>query len=172
MPLAELDKKLEDEDKTFVWLKRQVDEPVAKQIAALDIKGIYQRKEYKRQYPEGEAAAHVVGFTNVEDHGQEGMELAFDKELAGRAGSRRVIKDRLGRVVEDVGEQVPPVDGQRPPAVDRQQGAVLRLPEAARRGDRSNKAKAGSVVVLDARHRRGAGAGQLPELRARQARRT
>ena len=53
MPLAELNKKLEDEDKTFVWLKRQVDEPVAKQIAALGIKGIYQRKEYKRKYPEG-----------------------------------------------------------------------------------------------------------------------
>ena len=105
MPLAELNKKLEDEDKTFVWLKRQVDDPVAKQIAALNLKGIYQRKEYKRQYPEGEAAAHVVGFTNVEDNGQEGMELAFNKDLAGRAGSRRVIKDRLGRVVEDVGDR-------------------------------------------------------------------
>jgi cell division protein FtsI (penicillin-binding protein 3) len=65
MPLSELKRKLEDEDKTFVWLKRQVDESVAKQIAALNLKGIYQRKEYKRQYPEGEAAAHVVGFTNV-----------------------------------------------------------------------------------------------------------
>jgi cell division protein FtsI (penicillin-binding protein 3) len=84
---------------------------VAQQIAALDMKGIYQRKEYKRRYPEGEAAAHVVGFTNVEDLGQEGMELAFNKELAGRTGSRHVIKDRLGRVVEDVGELVPPVDG-------------------------------------------------------------
>jgi cell division protein FtsI/penicillin-binding protein 2 len=111
MPLAELNKKIEDEDKTFVWLKRQVDESVAQQIAELGIKGVYQRREYKRKYPEGEAAAHVVGFTNVENIGQEGVELAFDKELAGRPGSRRVIKDRLGRVVEDVGEQVPPVDG-------------------------------------------------------------
>ncbi|RYF53815.1 MAG: penicillin-binding protein 2, partial [Comamonadaceae bacterium] len=111
MPLAELNKKLADEDKTFVWIKRQLDWDVGQQIAKLDIKGVYQRKEYKRQYPEGEAAAHVVGFTNVEDHGQEGMELAFDKDLAGKAGSRRVIKDRLGRVVEGVGETVPPVDG-------------------------------------------------------------
>jgi cell division protein FtsI (penicillin-binding protein 3) len=111
MPQKDFDKKLQDEDKTFVWLKRQVDEAIAKQIAALNLKGIYQRKEYKRQYPEGEAAAHVVGFTNVEDSGQEGIELAFNKDLAGKAGSRRVIKDRLGRVVEDVGEQVPPVDG-------------------------------------------------------------
>ena len=65
MTEAELDKRLADEDKTFVWLKRQVDETVAQQITALGLKGIYQRKEYKRQYPEGEAAAHVVGFTNV-----------------------------------------------------------------------------------------------------------
>jgi cell division protein FtsI (penicillin-binding protein 3) len=74
----------------------------------MGIKGIYLRKEYKRQYPEGEsAAAHVVGFTNVEDKGQEGMELAFNDLLAGKPGSRRVIKDRLGRVVEGVGEIVP-----------------------------------------------------------------
>ena len=107
MSQAELNARLADEDKSFVWVKRQLDWDVGQQIAALDIKGIYQRKEYKRQYPEGESAAHVVGFTNVEDKGQEGMELAFNSELAGRAGSRRVIKDRLGRVVEGVGETVP-----------------------------------------------------------------
>jgi cell division protein FtsI (penicillin-binding protein 3) len=149
MPLAELNKKLENEDKTFVWIKRQVDEPVAKQIAALELKGIYQRKEYRRQYPEGEAAAHVVGFTNVEDHGQEGMELAFDKQLAGRAGSRRVIKDRLGRIVEDVGEQAPPVDGK-----DLQLSIDSKVQffayEKLRDAVLENKAKAGSVIVLDA----------------------
>ncbi|WP_298931634.1 penicillin-binding protein 2 [uncultured Ramlibacter sp.] len=149
MPLAELNKKLADEDKTFVWLRRQLDEPVAQQIAALGIKGVYQRKEYKRQYPEGEAAAHVVGFTNVEDHGQEGVELSFNKDLAGRAGSRRVIKDRLGRVVEDVGEQVPPVDGKDLQlSIDSkvQYFAYQKLRDAVVQ----NKAKAGSVVVLDA----------------------
>ena len=148
VPLAELNKKLDDEDKTFVWLKRQVDEPVAQQIAALNIKGIYQRKEYKRKYPEGEAAAHVVGFANVENHGQEGVELAFDKSLAGRPGSRRVIKDRLGRVVEDVGEQVPPVDGKDIQlSIDSkvQFFAYQKLKSAVL----ENKAKAGSVVVLD-----------------------
>jgi cell division protein FtsI (penicillin-binding protein 3) len=62
MPVADLAKKLNDEDKTFVWVKRQVDDAVARQIAALNIKGIYQRKEYKREYPEGESAVHVVGF--------------------------------------------------------------------------------------------------------------
>ena len=149
MPLADLNKKLENEDKTFVWLKRQVDEPVAKQIEALNIKGIYQRKEYKRQYPEGEAAAHIVGFTNVEDKGQEGVELAFNKDLAGRAGSRRVIKDRLGRIVEDVGEQVPPVDGK-----DLQLSIDSKIQffayEKVRDAVVDNKAKAGSAVVLDA----------------------
>ncbi len=149
MTPAELDKKLQDEDKTFVWLKRQVDEPVAQQIAALGLKGIYQRKEYKRQYPEGEAAAHVVGFTNVEDQGQEGVELAFNKDLAGRPGSRRVIKDRLGRIVEDVGEQVPPVDGRDLQlSIDSkvQFFAYQKLRDAVT----EHKAKAGSVVVLDA----------------------
>ena len=149
MPLPELKRRLEDEDKTFVWLKRQVDEPVAQQIHALGLKGIYQRKEYKRQYPEGESAAHMVGFTNVEDNGQEGIELAFNKELSGRAGSRRVIKDRLGRVVEDVGEQVPPVDGKDIQlALDSkvQFFAYQKLRDAVL----TNKAKAGSVVVIDA----------------------
>jgi len=149
MPITELNKKIQDEDKTFVWLKRQVDESVAQEIAALGIKGVYQRKEYKRKYPEGEAAAHVVGFTNVENIGQEGVELAFDKEMAGRPGSRRVIKDRLGRVVEDVGEQVPPVDGRDLQlSIDSkvQFFAYQKLRDAVQ----INKAKAGSVVVLDA----------------------
>lgn len=148
MPLPELNKKLEDEDKTFVWIKRQVDEPVAMQIAALGIKGIYQRKEYKRQYPEGEAASHVVGFTSVEDNGQEGIELAFNKELGGRVGNRRVIKDRLGRVVEDVGDTVAPVDGKDLQlSIDSkvQFFAYQKLRDAVT----EHKAKAGSVVVLD-----------------------
>jgi cell division protein FtsI (penicillin-binding protein 3) len=149
MPLADLNRKLEDEDKTFVWLKRQVDEPVAKQIAALEIKGIYQRKEYKRQYPEGEVAAHLVGFTSIEDQGQEGVELAFNSTLAGKPGSRRVIKDRLGSVVEAVGAQVPPVEGQDVQlSIDSkiQFFAYQRLKQAVR----DNQAQAGSVVVLDA----------------------
>ena len=148
MPLADLERKLADDDKSFVWLKRQVDEDVAKKVAELNVKGVYQRKEYQRQYPEGEAAAHVVGFTNVEDQGQEGMELAFNKQLAGRPGSRRVIKDRLGHIVEDVGEQVPPVDGRDLQlSIDSkvQFFAYQKLRDAVV----DNKAKGGSVVVLD-----------------------
>ncbi|QHE75242.1 peptidoglycan D,D-transpeptidase FtsI family protein [Hydrogenophaga sp. PBL-H3] len=148
MPLAELRKRLLVDDKTFVWIKRQVDEPVAKEIAALGIKGVYQRREYKRQYPEGEAAAHVVGFTNVEDRGQEGVELAFNQQLSGKNGSRRVIKDRLGRVVEDVRDVVPPVDGpDLQLSIDSkvQYFAYQKLKEAVL----THKARAGSVVVLD-----------------------
>lgn len=148
MPLAELRRKLVNEDKTFVWIQRQVDEPVARQIAALEIKGIYQRREYKREYPEGEAAAHVVGFTNVEDRGQEGVELTFNEQLSGRNGSRRVIKDRLGRVVEDVRDVVPPVDGKDLQlSIDSkvQFFAYQKLKDAVQ----AHKAKAGSVVVID-----------------------
>lgn len=148
LPLGELNKKLRDEDKTFVWLKRQVSEQVAKQVEALEIRGVYQRKEYKRQYPEGEAAVHVVGFTNVEDSGQEGIELAFNKSLIGRDGSRRVIKDRMGRVVEDVGEQTAPVDG-----IDLTLSIDAKVQffayQKVRDAVLENKAKAGSAVVLD-----------------------
>ena len=148
MSVTDLAKKFEDEDKTFVWVKRQVDEAVARQITALNIKGIYQRKEYKREYPEGESAVHVVGFTNVEDKGQEGVELTFNTELSGRNGSRRVIKDRMGRVVEDVGDQIPPLDGRDLQlSIDSkvQFFAYQKLRDAVL----ENKAKAGSVVVLD-----------------------
>ena len=145
----ELAKKLENEDKTFVWLRRQMDEPVVKQVLALNIKGIYTIKEYKRLYPEGESAAHIVGFTNVEDKGQEGIELVFQNQLSGKPGARRVIKDRLGRVVEDVGQMTPPVDGEDLQlSIDSkvQFFAYQKLREAVLQ----NKAKAGSVVVLDA----------------------
>ena len=149
LPLAELNKKLVDEDKSFVWLKRHVEPEKAKQIAEAGFKGIYQRTEFKRQYPEGEAAAHVVGFTNVEDNGQEGIELLYNSTLLGRAGSRHVIKDRLGQSVEQVGESVPPVAGKDVQlSIDTkvQFFAYQKLRDAVV----SNRAQAGSIVVLDA----------------------
>jgi cell division protein FtsI (penicillin-binding protein 3) len=148
MTLGELDSRLDD-NPNFAWLRRQVDDPVAQKVLALGVKGVHQVREYKRKYPEGEAAAHVVGFTNVEDQGQEGVELAFQKELAGRNGTRRVIKDRLGRVVEDIGESVAPLDGRDIElTIDSkvQFFAYQRIRDAVA----ENKAKAGSVVVLDA----------------------
>lgn len=137
-----------DDSPNFVWLRRQVDEAVAKKAMALGIKGLFQVREFKRKYPEGEAAAHVVGFTNVEEKGQEGIELAFQKDLQGRNGTRRVVKDRLGRVVEDIGESVQPVDGKDIQlSIDSkvQFYAYQRIRDAVAQ----HKAKAGSVVVLD-----------------------
>ncbi len=110
MPEAEMRKKL-DSDRTFVYLKRQVEMDVIEQIKKLDIEGLDTRKEYKRFYPQGEVMTHLVGFTNVEDVGQESMELAQQKTLVGATGSRRVIKDRLGHIVEDVGLSKDPHDG-------------------------------------------------------------
>ena len=149
MPLAEVNKRLADEDKSFVWLKRHVEPEKAKQIAELGFKGIYQRTEFKRQYPEGEAAAHVVGFTNVEDNGQEGIELLYNSTLLGRAGSRHVIKDRLGQSVEQVGETVDPVAGKDVQlSIDTkvQFFAYQKLRDAVV----NNRAQAGSIVVIDA----------------------
>lgn len=137
-----------DDSPNFVWLRRQVDEAVAQKAMGLGIKGLFQVREFKRKYPEGEAAAHVVGFTNVEEKGQEGIELAFQKDLQGRNGSRRVVKDRLGRVVEDIGESVQPVDGRDIElSIDSkvQFYAYQRIRDAVAQ----HKAKAGSVVVLD-----------------------
>lgn len=148
MPSAELDKKLDDGSR-FAWLKRQVDDALWQKIRALKIDGVYEVNEYRRKYPEGEAAAHLVGFTNLEDQGQEGIELAFEDELRGRNGSREVVRDRLGRVVEDTGEQVDAVNGQDIQlSVDSkvQFFAYQRIRDAVT----DHKAKGGSVVVLDA----------------------
>ena len=103
-------KKLKDE-RNQVFLKRQVDPAIAQQIRKLEIPGIGLNNEFRRFYPEGEAMAHVVGFTNVEDHGQEGMELSRENDLAASTGKRRVVVDRLGRIVEDMGVLQLPQNG-------------------------------------------------------------
>lgn len=147
MKEADLRKKL-DSDRQFVYLKRQVEQPIVDKILALKIDGIETRKEYKRFYPEGEAMAHVVGFTNVEDAGQEGMELAAQSSLAGKVGSRRVIKDRLGHIVEDLRAVNEPHDGHELAlSIDSkiQYLAYAQLKETLEKF----KAKAGGVIVVD-----------------------
>lgn len=149
MPLPELKKKL-GSDRSFVYLKRQVDLEMADKIVALDIGGIHTRKEYKRFYPAGHIAAHILGFTNVEDVGQEGMELAQQSSLGGITGSRRVIKDRLGRVIEDIGYIREPQDGRDLTlSIDGkiQYIAFTQLQQAVE----EHRAKAGAIVVLDVR---------------------
>jgi cell division protein FtsI (penicillin-binding protein 3) len=146
---AELEKKVGDGKSGFAWLNRQVDEPVWQKIKELGIKGLYAEAAYRRQYPEGEAAAHVVGFTNVEDRGQEGVEYAFQKELQGKDGSRMVVKDRFGRVVENIGDELAANNGRDVElSIDAkvQFFAYQRVRDAVR----EHKAKAGSAVVLDA----------------------
>ena len=110
MNVKELDGKL-GSDKTFIFIKRQVPPEVADRIAAMKLPGVHQEKEYRRYYPTGEMTAHVVGFTGVDDKGLEGVELAYEPNLVGRAGSRSVIRDRRGNIVEDVGAMKPPQDG-------------------------------------------------------------
>lgn len=147
MSEPDLRKKL-DSDRQLVYLKRQVEMPIAEKILALGIPGIEARKEYKRYYPEGEVMAHVVGFTSVEDIGQEGIELASEKNLAGKPGSRRVIKDRLGRIVEDIQAIREPHDGKDLTlSIDSkiQYIAFTHLKEAVEK----HKAKAGGAVVID-----------------------
>ena len=89
-------------DKEFVYLKRRINPDEARRILALEIPGVASQREYRRFYPQGEAVAHVLGFTNVDDRGQEGLELAFDDWLRGTPGAKRVIRDRRGRIVENV----------------------------------------------------------------------
>ena len=148
MPKKELSQKLNDEDKSFVWLKRQVDEANARSIETLGIKGVYLRNEYKRKYPEGDAAASIMGYANVDGKGLGGVELAFNHELAGQVGSRKVIKNRLGQVVENIGEQRPPTAGK-----DQQLSIDSRIQffafQKLRDAVIEHKANSGSAVVLD-----------------------
>ena len=149
MTPAELDDRL-DKHPNFVWLRRQVEEQVGKDVAALGLKGIHQVREYKRKYPEGEAAAHVVGSTNADERGQEGVEFAHESELAGADGTRRVIKDRLGRVVEDIGDSVAPGDG-RDLRLTIDSKIQFFAYQRVRDAVAEHRATSGSVVVLDVR---------------------
>jgi cell division protein FtsI (penicillin-binding protein 3) len=149
MDVRELNRRLAAE-KDFVFIKRQIPPDTAEKIAALNLPGIHQQREYRRYYPAGDVTSHMLGFTGVEDKGQEGIELAFDAQLAGKPGSRRVIKDRLGRIVEDVESIKPPQDGKDITlALDAkiQYLAFTHLKQALA----EHKARAGGVVVLDAK---------------------
>lgn len=145
----ELDGKLAS-DKGFVFVKRQVSPEVADQVAAMKLPGIHQEREYRRFYPTGEMTAHMVGFTGVDDKGLEGVELAFQSALLGRPGSRSVIKDRRGQIVEDVGAMKPPQDGKE--IVLALDGKIQYLAFSQLKAAVAEyQAKAGGVVVLDAK---------------------
>ncbi len=147
--VGDLKKRIERyRNKEFMYLARQLTPPQAQAVLDLDIVGIFKREEYKRYYPAGEVAAHLVGFTGIDDRGQEGMELAFDDWLYGATGRKRVLKDRKGQVIKEL--QL--IESEKPGgnlalSIDlRLQYIAYRELKAAMKKFR---AKSGSVVVLD-----------------------
>jgi cell division protein FtsI (penicillin-binding protein 3) len=150
MEPGELQRKLADEQRDFVYLKRQVSPQTADTVAALGLQGIHQHREFRRYYPGGEVTAHVIGFTDVQDAGQEGVELAFQQHLRGKPGSRRVIRDRRGQVVEDV-ESIRSAQDGRDLALSID-GKLQSLAFGALKAAVSqHRAKAGALVALDVR---------------------
>jgi len=135
-------------DREFLYLARHRQPAEAAQIKALGIPGVYSSREYRRYYPAGEVTGHLLGFTNVDDAGQEGLELAFDHWLAGENGAKRVIQDRYGRIVQNV-ESIRPAR----PGKDLVLSMDLRIQYLAYRelkaAIRDQRARAGSVVVID-----------------------
>lgn len=139
-----------DKKREFVYLKRQISPELAEQVMALGIPGVAKQQEFRRYYPAGEMLSQVIGFTGVDGKGQEGLELAREKMLAGQSGSRVVLKDRRGYIVEDLAAIERPRDGQTLTlSVDRRlQYLAYREVKGA---VEANKAKAGAAVVLDGR---------------------
>lgn len=150
MSPEDLGQRLANRDRDFVYLKRQLPPAQAARIVSLDVPGVFLQREFRRYYPAGETLAHVLGFTDLDGKGQEGLELAWEESLVGRPGSRRVIKDRMGRVVQDVASIRGPQHGR-----DMALSIDLKLQYLAWRELKAavalHQAKAGSIVVLDVR---------------------
>ncbi len=136
------------QQREFIYLKRHVEPALASRLKNLKLPGLYLQREYRRYYPVGEGAAHVVGFTDVDDQGQEGLELAFDEWLRGIDGSKQVIRDRMGRAVEEVARIAAPRPGR-----DLVLSMDLRIQSLAYRALKGavqrHRARAGSLVLLD-----------------------
>jgi cell division protein FtsI (penicillin-binding protein 3) len=136
-------------ERDFVYLKRQVPPETARRVVELNLPGVFEQREYRRYYPGGEITAQLVGFTGVDDAGQEGMELAYQSRLAGTAGSRRVIKDRRGSTVEDIGAIRAAQDGHD--LVLSLDGKIQTLAYGALNSAvRRHRAKAGAAIVVNA----------------------
>ena len=150
MKPKDIDKKVANREREFVYLKRRISPDLAAKVMSLEISGIFLQREYKRFYPAGDVTAHLVGFTGIDDNGQEGFELSQNAALSGKAGSRRVIQDRQGHIVEDLEAVKVPQDGHDLVlSIDRRlQYLVFR--ELAKSVE-EHKAKAGAAVVLDAK---------------------
>lgn len=134
----------------FVYLRRHVAPALAEAVSALKMAGVHLQREYRRYYPMGEAAGHVIGFTNIDDEGQEGLERAFDDELSGEKGKKRVIKDGLGRIVKSV-EGISPAQPGRDLVLSIDRRIQSLTYRALLQGVQRHHARAGSAVVLDVR---------------------
>jgi cell division protein FtsI (penicillin-binding protein 3) len=146
----DIDKKIANTAREFVYLKRRMSPEQAAKVMSLEIPGIFTQREYKRFYPAGDVTAHLVGFTGIDDNGQEGFELAQNSLLAGKAGSRRVIQDRQGHIVEDLEAVKVPQEGHDVVlSIDRRL-QYLAFRELAKAVE-VHKAKAGAAVILDAK---------------------
>ena len=132
----------------FVYLKRHIDPDLANQVNALNLSGVYLQREYRRYYPAGEVTAHIIGFTNVDDNGQEGLELAYDAWLQGVPGAKRVLKDRLGRVVENIESIRAPEPGKALSLSIDQRVQYLAYREL-KAAVQYHQARGGSLVMLD-----------------------
>jgi cell division protein FtsI (penicillin-binding protein 3) len=146
--LGELERKLGDTSRDFVYLKRQVSPEIADAVERLSMSGVHQHVEFRRYYPAGEVTAHLLGFTGVEDAGQEGVELAYQASLGGLPGSKRVIKDRLGRIVEDV-ESIRAAQAGRDLTLSIDSKIQSLAFAALKEAVAQHRAKAGALVVLD-----------------------
>ena len=149
MDTASLTRKLADSDREFVYLKRQLAPEQAAKVVELDIPGVFLQREFRRVYPAGEELAHVIGFTNIDDEGQEALELALEDELRGTPGSRRVLRDRKGRIVEDLDDIRAPKHGARITLTIDAKIQHLAFREL-KKAMAEHRAKAGGIVVLDA----------------------
>jgi len=150
MDVEEVKNRLFDTSRDFVYLKRQLPPEQAEKIVRLGVPGVSLRREYRRYYPEADVTAHLLGFTDVDDNGQEGIELALQDQLGGKAGSQRVIKDRRGHIVEDVASIRAPKPGSDLALSLDSKMQYLAYREIKLAVEQYN-AKAGSIVVLDAK---------------------
>jgi cell division protein FtsI (penicillin-binding protein 3) len=132
----------------FVWLRRRLHPDVAAEIEALGLHGVFLQKEYRRFYPAGEVTSHLIGFTNIDDVGQEGLELAYNDWLEGRPGLKRVIRDRLGRTVEQV-EMVREAEPGRDLSLTIDRSLQYLAYRELKRAVLTHGARSGSVVLLD-----------------------
>jgi len=146
---ATLQKKLQSKkNKSFIYLKRRINPDIGKQVAALKIKGVFLQREYRRYYPSAEVSGHIIGFTNIDEKGIEGLELLYDDWLSGVPGKKKVVRDRLGRVIAIDDNMLAPQPGKELTlSLDRrvQYLAYAELKKAMKK----HQAKSGSAVLLD-----------------------